>query len=919
MCFISLAQGSTIKGIVTDTQSGDPLIGANIVLKGTRMGASTDLDGFFMISNIPEGDYNLEVSYVGYHDYRETISVGAFDIDLEISLQPTVYSGSEITVLADRAKPRETPVAYSNVEKKEIQSRLGSRDIPLVLNTTPSVYATYNGGGPGDARINIRGFDQRNIGVLINGIPINDMENGWVYWSNWDGLGDATNSLQVQRGMSAVNLATPSIGGILNIITDPTQQNAGLSFKQEFGNDGFLKSTFTAHSGLINGKYALSGNIVRKTGDGIVDKTWTDAWAYYLGASWIINANNRLEAYLMGAPQRHGQNRYKQNIAAYSHEFAKKLDDYDQRAITDKDSSYYIPQSESGLNYNQNWNTLNSSYDGDQFWNGSTHKRYNKDFLNESENYFHKPLANINWYTNLTEKLNIYTTVYYSGGKGGGTGMLDNDIYSYTDTAGVDQYTGAFIWDYASEPSRIADWDANIAMNIGDTDRKGNAKNPGESLAILRNSVNNQWTIGAVAKANYQFSEKFKGTFGVDWRKAEILHFREVRDLLGGKYFYDDANDLWTGTERQRKLGDKVDYDNTNTVNWFGFYGQGEAKLGNITGYGMVGYTTAKYTFVDHFVHDAVGDELKLVADNISGYQIKGGYSYQLTPEVDVFSNIGYVSKVPNFDEVISDVDGTLAEDPKNEKFTDIEGGVNYRTMSGRMNLRGNFYYTVWQNQTQTRLGQKADGSEILIYLSGMDSRHIGLELEGSYQPILYLRIDGAVSVGDWVYTDDVSGVYKDYDNPSSPDTTYNYYVKDLKAGDAPQTQFAIGGTVFPVRGLQAQLLFRYYAANYADWEPSSRTDASDRGQSWQAPSYGVLDFHATYDLPFNWKGVKLTLFAHVFNILDAEYIQDAVDNSEYNAWTNPDTGKRNSHQADAAEVYFGLRRTFNSGLMLSF
>jgi iron complex outermembrane receptor protein len=892
MCFISLSQGGTIKGIVTDVQSEEPLIGANIVLKGTRMGASTDLDGFFMVSNVPEGEYNFEVSYIGYNDYRETISVGASDVDLEISLQPTVYSGSEITVLADRAKPRETPVAYSNVEKKEIQSRLGSRDIPLVLNTTPSVYATYNGGGPGDARINIRGFDQRNFGVLINGIPVNDMENGWVYWSNWDGLGDATNSLQVQRGMSSVNLATPSIGGTLNIITDPTQQNAGLSFKQEFGNDGFLKSTFTAHSGLINGKYAVSGNIVRKTGDGIVDKTWSDAWAYYIGASWIINANNRLEAYLMGAPQRHGQNRYKQNIAAYSHEFAKKLDDYDQRAITDKDSSYYIPQSKSGLNYNENWNNLNSSYDGEQFWNGSTHKRYNKNFLNESENYFHKPLANINWYTSFAEKLNLYATVYYSGGIGGGTGTL-----------------GSMVWDYDSEPTRIVDWDATIARNIAADSSRG----------ILRNSVNNQWTVGAVAKANYQFSEKFKGTFGVDWRKADIKHFREVRDLLGGRYFYDDANDLWTETERRRKLGDKVDYNNTNTVNWFGFYGQGEVKSGNINAYGMVGYTMAKYTFEDHFVHDAVGNELKLEANNISGYQIKGGAGYQLTPEVDVFANLGYVSKVPNFDEVISDVDGTLAEDPKNEQFTGIEGGINYRTRSGRINLRGNFYHTVWQNQTATRLGQKADGSEILIYLSGIDSRHTGLELEGSYQPILFLRIDAAASVGNWVYTDDVSGVYKDYDDPDNPDVEYNYYIKDIKVGDAPQTQFALGGTVFPVRGLQAQLLFRYYAANYADWEPSSRTDESDRGQSWRAPSYGVLDLHATYDLPFDWKGVKLTLFAHVFNILDTEFIQDAVDNSAYNSWINPDTEQRNSHQADAAEVYFGLRRTFNSGLMISF
>ncbi|NIU76908.1 MAG: TonB-dependent receptor plug domain-containing protein, partial [Gammaproteobacteria bacterium] len=127
----------------------------------------------------------------------------------------------------------------SNVGKVQIQQQLGSRDLPLVLNVTPSVYATAQGGGAGDARINVRGFSQRNTAVMINGVPVNDMENGWVYWSNWDGLGDAATSIQLQRGLSAVNLATPSIGGTLNVITDPSARRAGFTYKQEFGLGSF--------------------------------------------------------------------------------------------------------------------------------------------------------------------------------------------------------------------------------------------------------------------------------------------------------------------------------------------------------------------------------------------------------------------------------------------------------------------------------------------------------------------------------------------------------------------------------------------------------------------------------------------------------------------------------------------------------
>ena len=88
---------------------------------------------------------------------------------------------SELEVLASRASEK-TAVAYTDISKDEISLRLGSQDIPLAMNLVPSVYATNQGGGAGDARINVRGFNQRNVAIMINGIPVNDMENGWVFW-----------------------------------------------------------------------------------------------------------------------------------------------------------------------------------------------------------------------------------------------------------------------------------------------------------------------------------------------------------------------------------------------------------------------------------------------------------------------------------------------------------------------------------------------------------------------------------------------------------------------------------------------------------------------------------------------------------------------------------------------------------------
>ncbi len=198
-----------------------------------------------------------------------------------------------------------------------------------------------------------------------------------------------------------------------------------------------------------------------------------------------------------------------------------------------------------------------------------------------------------------------------------------------------------------------------------------------------------------------------------------------------------------------------------------------------------------------------------------------------------------------------------------------------------------------------------------------MNQLHTGFEAEVSARPIKYVKLSVAASFGNWKYTDDVSGKYIDYSAPSN-EKNYNFYVKDLYVGDAPQNQIAIMPTFYPIDGMKLQFVYRIYSKFYSDWDPFSRTDekypsaGGDRGvQSWQVPNYNVLDIHFAYDLPFDISGVKLQVFAHVFNALDEVYIQDAVDNSKYNSWDN-------DHDADDAEVFFGLPRTINAGVKVS-
>jgi len=931
MISLLMTTGLFAQSIVGVVNSGsEPLIGANVAVEGTDRGGVTDESGKYTIEVGAEGTYTLTASFIGYSSTTSEVVVGDIVGTLNFNLEVNALTMTALEVLASRAGEK-TPVAYTNVDKEELEFRLGSQDVPMALNTTPSVYATQQGGGAGDARINVRGFNQRNVAVMINGVPQNDMENGWVYWSNWDGVADAAQSIQMQRGLSAVNLATPSIGGTMNIITDPAQHEKGGKFKQEGGAGGFLKTTLNYNSGLIGEKLALSGTIVRKTGDGIIDKTWTDAWAYYFGASYALNKDNRFELYALGAPQRHGQNLYKQNIGAYDAEFAASVDGYDETALGEDGSFKDV-----GRFFNQNWSPISSDYKGQQYWymyGARTTDRYNPNFLNERENFFHKPLVNLNHFLNINEKTRLSSVAYWSGGSGGGTGT-----YGRIPTLDADGTLGGedYKFYYGRSPW-TRDWNTLVAYNSGNSDTvyvdkralprtHGDGNN--QSVGILRNSINRQSTLGLISKLNYEVSDDFEVQVGIDWRTAKIEHAREVRDLLGGDYYMDYADDNYSDGKRV-ELGDIIAYHNHTTVDWIGGFLQGNYTLNNLNLYGMGGISNIKYTYQDHFT---VADSL-IEAPSITTLQAKGGAVYDIDDNVSVFANAGYVEKPPIMDNVIY-FDGTVAPNPANEKFISTEAGVSFK--SEKFAVKANVYHTDWKDRNLTKsvtTGQGDSGDTDVIFLSGINQRHQGLEIEISSQLHSMFRLDGAISLGKWQFDGDASGNYQEneYDeqgNVSGLKTTkYNYALDKLKVGDMPQTSFVFGGTLTPVKGLSIQALYNIYDNNYSDWSPSSReydidatdgdgnsVDDADREQVWMAPKYQKLDIHAAYKLPSSITGgYNVSLSAHLFNALDAVYVQDAVDHSQYNSYGDK------VHAAHNAEVFLGTPRYFNLGLAVNF
>ena len=895
---VSFVFGQAVTGFVGNGEK--PLVGANVAIEGTELGGVTDAEGKFVIET-GTGTFDVTASFIGYVAQTKSVKVGDIVGSISFDLEIDVVALTALEVLASRADEN-TPVAYTTVEKAEMEIRLGSQDIPMALNMTPSVYATQQGGGAGDARINVRGFNQRNVAVMINGVPQNDMENGWVYWSNWDGVGDATSSIQMQRGLSAVNLATPSIGGTMNIITDPAAHEKGGKLKQEAGAGGFMKTTLNYNSGLINDKLAISGTIVRKTGDGIIDGTWTDAWAYYLGTSYAVSDKQRFELYAIGAPQRHGQNLYKQNIATYSQELAGSIDGYNDSAYVEGEKFEY----EAGRYFNQNWAPVDESYKGKQYfymYGANTVDRQNSDMLNERENYFHKPLVNLNHFLTLNDNARLSSVLYWSGGSGGGTG-------TYGSVSRKPAIEGNNWW--ASSPWQW-DWNAEIAQNSANVD-SAFSDTENRSTGILRNSINRQNTYGLISKLNYDVSDELEVQVGIDWRTAEIEHAREVRDLLGGDYYVDYADDNAPDGKVVR-LGDEIAYFNTTTVDWFGTFAQGKYATDKMSIYGMGGLSTIAYSYQDHFT---VANE-KIKADPITTFQLKGGATYNLDDRMSGFMNYGYVQKPPIMDNVIY-YDGTVATDPDNEKFKSFEFGGKYN--SDKVAVKLSSYNTKWIDRNITKAvstGQGDSGDTDVIFLRGVQQDHSGWEVESKIAVNDMLDIDLALSKGTWKFAGDAEGTYQEQEFNENGEVTgmkttdYGYALDGLWVGDMPQTAYVGGLTFKPIKGLQLQGLYRMYEDNYADWSPDSREidGDPDRSQVWKAPGYSKLDLHLSYKLPID--AVDMTLSAHVFNALDAVYVQDATDNSQYNGYGDK------VHAAHNAEVFLGTPRYANVGITVNF
>ena len=279
--FTSIAQNNFV-GRVTDS-SGDPIVGANILIEESNLITYTDEKGkFYLNSNTTNID--IQVSHVGY--LTKEIKYSNPNQEINIVLDDGIILKDEIKVISTRAKYN-SPFAFTNISKSFIEKNNSGKDIPFLINSTPSTYSTSDAGnGIGYTGVRIRGSDATRINVTINGIPYNDSESHGVFWVNVSDLASSTNSIQVQRGVGSSTNGGGAFGGTVSIKTGKASEDFKLKYSSSAGSYKSFKNTLELNSGLIKNKINMNLRLSKINSDGYIDRATSDLKSYYASASY---------------------------------------------------------------------------------------------------------------------------------------------------------------------------------------------------------------------------------------------------------------------------------------------------------------------------------------------------------------------------------------------------------------------------------------------------------------------------------------------------------------------------------------------------------------------------------------------------------------------------------------------------------
>ena len=873
--FGTVAQ-NVIKGVVVDSEKNTQLKGVAINVKKNTANTFTNDNGVFILQNLTNGSYVLEISFKGYETQNFPVELSGTTVDLG-------------TVLLYEDLNEEEDLSTVTLTDDELNDDTSAADnISGLLQASRDIYLRTAAFEFSSSFFRIRGLDSENGKVLINGIEMNKLYNGRPQWSNWGGLNDVLRNQEFSNGLRASDYTFGGILGSTNINVRPSEQRTGTRISYASSNRSYTHRAMATHStGLSEDGWAFTLAASRREGrEGFVDGTMYNATSFFGSVEKKFNDKHSLSFTSITALNRRGKS------APQTQEV------FDLR----------------GIQYNSYWGTQ----DG---------KIRNSRIKEVSE-----PILMLNHYWDINETTSLNTNASYQTGNIGNS-RIDNNG-TKVDGDAVDGEGNPYIVNLgASNPdptyyqklpsyglrqgySNIYEIQQNF-VNDGQLNwnslynANANTNNNGNSSYVLYEDRNDdtQFTVNTIL--NKDISDDFKLNARVQYTQLTSKNFAEIIDLLGGTGYLDADSFADTFDEKQNNLlnplyiagtGDVFKYNFNLYSNVVDGFLQGQFKFNKVDFYLATSISNTSHQrdglFQNGgFPENSYGKSEEL---NFTNYGAKGGMTYKISGRHIVDINAGYLTKAPNLRNSFSNSreNNNTVENLTSEKVLSADASYIFRGPFLQAKLTG--YYTKIQDATEISFffadGIGGDNTAFVQeILSGIDKKHFGAEFGVEAQVTPTIKLKAAGNFGQYTYDNNPNLYLTTENNTRSQDAGFIDGRKDFGASNlknyklaaGPQTAYSVGFEYRDPDYWFVSATANFFDNVYVDIAPLTRTSnfADDGGipfndydediarqllQQERFDNYMVVNMIGGK----SWKigNQYISLFASIGNIFDTKY-----------------------------------------------
>lgn len=804
-----LGQNYTVYGQVKDAETQLALEGVLVSVSNTNQKTVTNQDGYFEINNLKAGEQSFQIELDAY----ESISQKVVLKDKMTNLGTISLKVAD----AAQAAPKEDVIPIVILSENELtEEDISNQNISGLLSASRDVFVTTAAFNLGAARFRIRGYDSENTSVLLNGLPMNDLENGRVFWSAWAGLNDVTRNQEISLGLNPTDFTFGGIGGATNIDTRASRQRRQFRVAYSSSNRTYTNRVMATYStGLLNNGWAFSLSGSRRWAqEGYVEGTFYDAWSYFASVDKVFNKDHQLNFTFLGAPNKRGRQ------AAATQEL------YDLAG-----TNYYNP----------NWG----------FQNGE--KR------NSRVSNIHQPIAMLRYDWKISDQSNLTLATSYQFGRNGSTAIdwLDAkdprpNYYQYLPSFARNRPQDSMeIASFLSEnPEQLqVNWDEMYQANIYGPevttyDLEGNELITGKrSKYILEERRFDTEEVNANLIYKNELSSDLTLNGGLSLQYFKGKNYKVVEDLLGGAYYIDvdrfaidrpsQINDI-NNPFRPIVEGDRFGYDYENKILKTGAWAQLKYALPRLE---LFLAANAENTQFQRFGNVANGK----FPDNSAGaspksdfltYSVKGGLTYKIDGRNYLYANGMYMTRAPfaRYSFASPRTRNEIVPNLVPEKITSAEIGYNYR--SPYLKAKASAYYTTFEDGIFSRgfyfiqsIGASQGAGGFFNFVStNVDKQHFGVELAVEARIVGGLSANAVASVGQYTYTDrQLVSAYADSGQSNEPPVTA--YTTNFYIPGTPQTAYS-AGLRYEGKGYWfASTNFNYFDDIWIDINPRRRAE----------------------------------------------------------------------------------------------